>query len=281
MSWSVLNKSYPDILRSTNQQTNAALLWQPPGYEHITVSRETGATSKFTSQEGIAIRRFELHNRSGGVASCGIGFRLQNRFWKAGQFTSGGVYTDDTADAQSTTTNDVVLTSVTNGGFVVVAAIPFDWFSVNITTAEVDAGGATVPDHSVLYSNSAGTGWTALGVNAAFTDGFTLVNTVYTAAVHEFVWQKPADWGAIVAIDTLPVGWYAIQVNTAHAEAGDTVALAKAIEVGTMIVVEAVADNGLYANDWTTFHEERADGLVAYFSTANAGNRVYAEVTSQ
>lgn len=279
MSWNILNKSYPDVLRSTNQQTTAALLWQPPGITAQSVS-STGVTTSFISREGIAIRRFELHNRSGGVASVGIGFRLQNRFWVAGQWddSEAVAYLDDTTDAQDAGASDFALESlVNNDGFVIASPVPFAWVSINVGTAGVD--GAASTDRLVRYSNAAGTGWTALGANATYTDIFTSVNTVYAAGANEFVWQPPADWGQVVSLNSIPPGMYALNIRSTDAP-DTTAALATTIEVGTMLVVEAVADNGIYENELTTYSEAKADGLVAYFSTANAGNRVYCEVTS-
>ena len=276
-----INKSYPAVLRSTWQQSASGLLWQPPGVTMRSVSSITGAASEHTSREGILIRRFELHNRSGGAASAGIGFRLANQYWVAGKFTGAGVFTDDTADAQDAGANDFILgTDETDDGFVIAATVPFDWFSINVGTAEVDAGGATVPDHAVRYSDAAGTGWTALGAGGAYTDQFTLTNTVIGTGAREFVWQKPSDWGAVVSLGGIPAGMYAISVTTAQTEVGDTAALATAVEVGTLLSVEAVADNGLYSSEALCFWEPKAEGLIAYFSTANAGNRVYAEATT-
>lgn len=281
MGWNTLTKAQNVILRGTRQQTATGLLWQPPGLEVRTVSPISGAISTATFREGIALRRFELHNRSGSTASVGIGFRLNNRSWVAGQFTNAGVFTDDTTDAQDAGANDFVMgTDAANDGFVIAAPVPFSWFSVNVGTAEVDAGGAAVPDHAVRYSDSAGTGWTALGAGSAFTDDFTLTNTVLTTGAKEFVWMPPSDWGQVVSLGGIPPGWYAINVTTAQAEAGDTSALATAIEVGTLLCVEAVADNGIYEQELTTMYEPLADALVAYFSVAGAGNRVYAEVTT-
>lgn len=282
MSWNIINKSYPNVLRGTDQQsaTGVGLLWQPPGITAQSVS-STGVTTSFISREGIAIRRFELHNRSGGVASVGIGFRLQNRFWSAGQWDNSETiaYLEDTTDAQDLGANDFALeiAATANDGFVIASPIPFSWVSINIGTAGVD--GAVATDRTVRYSNSAGTGWTALGANATYTDQFTSTNTVWAAGENNFVWQPPADWGQVVSLNSVPVGMYAINVRSTTAP-DTTAALATTIEVGTLLVVEAVADNGIYENELTTFREERSDGLVAYFSTANAGNRVYAEVTS-
>lgn len=281
MGWNTLTKAQDVILRGTRQQTAVGLLWQPPGLEVRTVSPITGAISTATFREGMILRRFELHNRSGSTASVGIGYRLTNRSWVAGQFTAGGVYTDDTAAAQDAGANDFILgADAVNDGFVIASPVPFSWFSVNVGTAEVDAGGAAVPDHAVKYSDSAGTGWTAVDAASVFTNQFALTNAVIATGAREFVWMPPSDWGQVVSLGGIPPGWRAIYVTTAQSEAGDTAALATAIEVGTLLAVEAVADNGIYEQELTTMQEPLADALVAYFSVAGAGNRVYAEVTT-
>lgn len=279
MSWNVINKSYPYILRSTNQQGATGLLWEPPGYTARIVSPITGAVSEHTSREGIAIRRFELYNRSGGLADVGIGFRLANRYWVAGQFTDAGVFAYDTDNAQDVGANDFILgADATNDGFVIAARIPFNWFSINVGTAEVDAGAAV--DHAVRYSNTAGTGWTALGSGAAYLDQFTLTNTVIGTGAREFIWDPPADWGKVTSLGGIPEGFYAINITAAALGVGDTAALATSVEIGTMRVAEDIVNNGMYAYELANFVEPMADAIVAYFSTASAANRVYAEVTT-
>lgn len=282
MGMTTVHKSYPVVLRGTNQQsaTDAGLLWTPPGYSHRTTSVLTGAQSAFTMREGCAIRRYDLHNRSGGAASVGIGFRLANRYWRAGQFTAAGVFTDDTEDAQDLGANDFILgADAANDGFLILSEIPLSWVSINVGTAEVDAAGADL-DHAVSYSNAAGTGWTALGANATLTDQFTTTNAVWGAGALEFVCLPPADWGKVTGISSVPNGYYALRVMAASTAAGDTAALATAIEVGTLRAIEAVADNALSSADELEWQEHLADAVVAYFSTANAGNYVMVEVTS-
>jgi hypothetical protein len=243
------------------------------------VSPITGAVSEHTSREGIAIRRFELYNRSGGLADVGIGFRLANRYWVAGQFTDAGVFAYDTDNAQDVGANDFILgADATNDGFVIAARIPFNWFSINVGTAEVDAGAAV--DHAVRYSNTAGTGWTALGSGAAYLDQFTLTNTVIGTGAREFIWDPPADWGKVTSLGGIPEGFYAINITAAALGVGDTAALATSVEIGTMRVAEDIVNNGMYAYELANFVEPMADAIVAYFSTASAANRVYAEVTT-
>lgn len=273
----VINATYSPVLRTAGwHQTDDGLLWVPPG---IRLSNALG-TARQTFRDGIRIRRFELHNRSGGAASVGIGFRQANRHWIMGRLSSDGTtFTDLTSSAQSTGTTTLQVAGADQTGFVVGSVVPFDWVSVNITTAETDAGGATVPDHAVQYSNTAGDGWTNLGTNAATTDGFTTTNAVWAAAVTNFVWHKPADWGDWTST-VLPTGYYYLRFTSAEREASDVAAVATGIELGTLLHIEALADNGVWEMEHVDFWDVRADGVVAYFSTANAGNRVYGEVES-
>lgn len=280
----VINKTHPDVLRQAgHHQTDAGLLWVPPDFS----SRIHQDRPFVTQREGIAIKRFDLHNRSGGVSSVGIGFRLQNRHWRAGQWTDATTaYTDDTIAAQDTVAVDFPLEvlDVNNDGFVILSLVPFDWVSINVITAGVDDSNPDATDRAVRYSNAAGTGWTALGANAATTDGFTSTNTVWAAAVNNFVWHRPSDWGKVVALGTIPAGYYALNVRsttapTLNGNGGGTgvAGVATAIEIGTLVAIEALADNGIWEMEMVDFWEPKADGVVAYFSTANAGNRVYAE----
>lgn len=273
--------SYPVVLRGTNQGTNNGLVWTPPSRELVSVST-TGTITRYTDyQEGIALRRFWLHNRSGATINAGIGYRLANRYWRAGQFTAAGVYTDDTTDAQDAGANDFILgADEANDGFLILSEVPLGWVSINVGTAEVDAAGADL-DHAVSYSNAAGTGWTALGTNAALTDQFTTTNAVYGAGALEFVWFPPSDHGKVTNISSVPNGYYALRIMAASTGVGDTAGLATAIEVGTFAALaEGVDDNQFLSEEWTEDGDDRANAVVAYFSTANAGNYVRAEVTT-
>lgn len=278
--YNVVNVTHPDVLRkggavgTKHHQTDSGLLWTPPNYQ----ARFAADGAFRTSREGATVYAFEIQNRSGGAASCGLGFRLANRIWVAGRY-DGTTYTDFTSTAQTATgTSTLQVAGADQTGFVIGCLIPFDWVSVNITTAETDAGGGTVPDHAVQYSDAAGTGWTTLGTNAALTDGFTQTNAVWAAAVTNFVWAKPTDWGLSTGLTGLANGYYWIRFTSAQREAGDVAAVATGMEIGIGKFREAIADNGIYASDLDQLYSPYADGMIAYFSTANAGNMVSALV---
>lgn len=280
----VINATYAAILRTGGaagtawHQTDTGLLWVPPSMKVWSPPSDLGVSRSKNWREGVWVRRFELHNRSGGTASVGIGGRMENRHWIAGTLTSdGATFTDRTAGYQAQTATIFGADAAANDGVVILSRQKFNWVSANVTTAEVDAGGAV--DHTVEYST--GATWTTLPAGAAVTDDFTLTNTVYTAAVKNLVMFSPADWSLTAGNGGTPNGYYGIRLTSAQMGAGDTAALVTGIEIGTMLLVEGLVDNGIYATEEVDYWMPYCDGLVAYFSTANAGNRVYAEVLTR
>jgi hypothetical protein len=107
-----------------------------------------------------------------------------------------------------------------------------------------------------------------------------LIDTeVYADATERMVvFAPPNNWGktATGGLDGIPAGRYAMRfLNDTNTTAGE----ASVIEIGSMIAVEQLATLGVYANDQSTFSDPYADAVVAFFSVADAGNRVLAEVT--
>lgn len=276
--YNVVGVSYPDILRRGGavgtkfHQTDYGLLWTPPAMQ----IRFAPNAAYDNEREGATIHAWEVQNRSGGVASCGVGLRLANRAWKCGTY-DGTTYTDATSSAQSGTGTMTFGVDAAATGIAIGCFEPFDWLSVNLTTAEVDAGNAV--DHTVSYSNAAGTAFTTVDSASVLTDNLTVTNTPWTAAVKNFVWQKPVDWGKATALTGLQSGLYWLYITTAGNGVGDTAAIATGVEIGIGKFREAVADNNVYANDLEQLYSPYANGAVAYFSTANAGNLVSALVT--
>jgi hypothetical protein len=278
MGANIVNQGYPNILRlggaagTAHHQTDKGLLWVPPAYSH-----RFSPDAAFTSQrKGASVKSFTLHNRSGGACSVGIGFRLHNSVWIGGRY-DGTTYTDltSTLQAQSAATLQVGGAGADNTGFVILSRVKFDWVSVNLTTAETNAGGATVPDHGVTYSLAAGA-WGTMATTTAFVDDFTLTDTVYTAACKNLVWPKADLWMPTDTHTGLGKDYYAMYFTSAHREANDVAAIATGVEIGTMFATESLIDNGEFSMDGEWFHES-ADGVVAFFGTAAAANRVYAE----
>lgn len=270
MNLNVINASQSWILRSASQhQTSTGLLWQPP-------PMVIGGTT--VHRKGATIVRYDLQNRAAGTYGMGIGFRYRNAIWQFGRLSAdNATYTDLTSSAQSSsTTATLQVAGADQTGFAIGCTKPIGWFSVNITTAETNAGGATVVDHAVKYSKGAALSDATSGV--AILDDFTADNTVLDAAVHNFVWMPPADWTPSAALGGLPDGYYWLVVTSAHREADDVAAVATGVECGSLYCRESVADNGILAAEKVQYYEPDADAVVAFFQTANAGNAVYAEV---
>ena len=286
MSWNVINKVQTGILRTTNQQsaTDAGLLYTAPSYTiHSTGERGgTASVAEVTKMTGLAIRRFKVFNSAGGTLTVGIGYRLHNRYWKCG-VTDGTTFTDDTADAQDLGANDVIIGANDADGnsteFVIFSPIPFNWFSMNVGTAEVNAAGDV--DHLMQFSDAAGTGWTTIATTGSYLDNLTLTNTVIGAGAREFAWPGNPAWGRVVSLGGIPAGNYAMRIETAALDATDTAATVNAIEVGTMIFKEGILTNTSWdSGDMVQFKQHEADAVVAFFSTADPLNTVYAEVTT-
>lgn len=261
------------VLRGTNQQTDVGLLWTPPSIRMMNSS--AGSISTQIERNGLGFKEFILHNRSGSTISVGIGGRLDNRYWIAGQWVEATTtFTDDTTDAQDAGANDFPLETTTdNGGFIIASPFKFGWVSINVGTAGVDGAGTT--DRAVSFSNGAGT-WTTMTTNMPIVDNFTSTNTIYSAGENVFAWYPPPTWLPTVGGEAtgLSKGLYALRIRTTDAP-DTTAALASTIEVGMMpYLMEGITDNSYFTGAPTWCHLPHCDGVVALFSTANAGNMV-------
>lgn len=162
-------------------------------------------------KESIYIHRYEINNNSGSDATCGIGYKLLDADWVAGQWddSAGASYTDDTTDAQDAGSDDFALTTTTNNdGFVVQADRPFSLVGITVSTAEAGS-----PVYEYSYWN--GTAWTT------FTP---LVEPDFTGAGDTLiVFPEFLDWTALASGDTpvdtdgLTAGNYAIRVRATTA----------------------------------------------------------------
>jgi len=284
----VINATYAAVLRTGGaagtawHQRDNGLLYVPPSIITRSPPSAVGLTTRYAQREGLVIRSFEIHNRSGSTISVGIGGRIHNRHWIAGTLTSDNVtFTDRTAGYQSQTATIFGADAAVNDGVCILSRVKFDWVSANITTAEVDAGAAV--DHTVSYST--GATWTALGANAdtvpAGVGNFVTSNAVWTAVETNLAMFSPADWTVTAGLGGVPNGYYGVLFTSAQMGAGDTAALVTGVEIGKMLIVEGVVANGTWEQEQVDYWMPNVDGLVAYFSTANAGNRVYAEVLTR
>lgn len=265
-------KSQSYVLRGSYQQTDYGMLWVGPT---ATLRTQAGGTADSKSfREGVKVLRYDVQNRSGSTCAVGPAMRIANRFWKAGQWT-GGVYVDDTTDAQDLGAGDFLVVSLTNqDGFIVACEIPFDWVSLYISTAPTSADPLVA---AVSYSNYAGTGWAAAD-NVTTTSVF--LNDIRTGSLevgeHNFVWTPRSDWGKVTSLDSVPAGYYALAFGWPTAPTSTT-ALATAMEIGVGIFAEGVADNTIYAAEELEWYVPEADGVCAFYGVSHTANRAYVE----
>lgn len=278
---------YPYKLRGIDQSApgnNAGLLWSPPTSKLLNTGLPTTASVE-TRHGGIRLGMASLHNRSGGVAVVGIGGRIPGMFWKAGQWVDATTtYTDDTDDAQDVGTADFPLETTTNNdGYVILSRLPFNAISIDVGTASVDA----VSVARALRYNIGDT-WQTAPANLFLQDNAATnyAATTTTATESVIVWGPWVDWTQTLTDGGLgtniPKGYYAINVRATDAP-GTTAGVADALSIYRLyFLTEALADNGVYEASPVGEHKlpPECDALVAFFSVANAGNRVLCQVRS-
>lgn len=272
-----VNKSQAYALRGTNQQTDVGLLWIPPSLKVWGPPSSTGVTSFVDFREGIYARSWELLSRNASNA-CGIGGRLANKYWIAGKRIAAGTYTDATSGVQAATADILVLSTTTNNdGFMIGSLVPFNWVSVNVTTAET----GSAPVHNIYYSTGAGATWTAFAATQAITadTGAVLTNSANWAAGEIFTcFAVPSDWVVSKGLATgFPDGYYAINVRATTAS-GTTGAKSGGIEIGLMEAVSVIGAGGIWEVETGDYWMPRCDGLVAMFLVSTVPNRICAEV---
>lgn len=214
----------------------------------------------------FVLGEFNLHNRSGGSAYVGIGGRLPQSLWTAGQIVAAGSYTDDTTDAQDAGANDFALTTTTNNdGFAIFSLLPFSIVSINVGTAA--AGGS--PAWDLAYTLAGGT-W------GTITNAY--VSPLFTATGEQLIWfEPPTDWAPAEAGHGtgVPVGSYGIRCRATTAP-NATAGLATNIVLGRMLLsTESVDDNSVLNNigGVELALPPQCDAICAAISTANPQNR--------
>src|SRR5512139_785232 len=151
--------AYPDVLRAANTQgTDTGILWTPPGikvWPHPSLADVKAAP--YTCRDGILLQSYEIHNAAADGTDVGIGFRLGPSHWRIGRLSADyATYTDLTSSAQARSAITLQVAGADQTGFVMLFDRRVHWVSLTITTAETNAGGSTVADHAVQYSNAAG-----------------------------------------------------------------------------------------------------------------------------
>ena len=274
------------LLGPGNQQSDTGLIYTPPTITQMAVGG-TPQSRTTALLEGLGLGSVELHNRSAATISVGIGVRLPNRLWIAGQWDDDAAtpFTDDTTDAQDTGTGDFVLEATApgnnNDGFVIASREPFNWVSIDVGTA---SAGTDDIARAVRYTNAAGDGWTTLSNFYAQDGAATHLAATGTTAANEYliVYDVPSDWGQVATggLSGIPAGYYALNVR-ATAAPTTTAAVADALAIGRLYFIqEGVTDNSTVFRDYAGKDRRMrfGNGLVAFFGTANAGNHVSADV---
>ena len=250
---------------------------RPFSYESISKSWPTKFLTNQNDTQVLATRpqnsygtrfilgEFSVHNRSGSPAVVGIGGRLPQSLWTAGQIVAGA-YTDDTTDAQDTDANDFALTTLTNNdGFGVFALVPFSIVSIVVGTAA--AGGSPVWD---LAYTKAGGSW------GTITNAY--VSPLFTSTGEQLIWfEPPTDWAPAEAGHGtgVPVGQYGIRCRATTAP-NATAGLATNIVLGRMFLsTESVDDNSVLNNigGVEIALPPQCDAICAAISVADPQNR--------
>lgn len=282
-AFTTVDAFYPYRLRGPSlQQSNAGLLFTGPSMRLSGRALSGDPVSQTYFTPGLALKSFALQNRSGATGCIGIGVRIPNEYWIAGQWVDANgatAFTDDTTDAQSAGLSDFPLETVTNNdGFVVACRVPFNAISIDVGTASVG-----VPVRTVKYSNTAGTGWTTAS-NLFIQDGSGAVLPITgTTAANEgvIVWSPWVDWGltGTSGVGGVPQGYYAVLIQATTASS--TAALADSLAIFRLnLPTEAVLDNDVWSDSFTAplMLEPKGDALVALFETASPGNQVNVQV---
>lgn len=205
----------------------------------------------------LAVMNARAWNRSGGTIDVGILRKLHSGKFSLYTYTaSGDVYAQVTAAALAA--GQVVATTTNNDGFAVQATRPFGMLGVTVSNA------ATGGTYAAQYWN--GSGWASLTSLEVFTD-FGSTGDKY------LVFLPPIDWavGGDTGLDSL---MYSIRVRHTTAP-GDTGAI-DAMWLGEFLdFYKGVGNNNavqvIFDSD-RPFILDAQEGLMPYFSTANAAN---------
>lgn len=273
-AFNLIDRAYPYGIRGTQQQTDNGLLWKTPSFTGMGTGR----------LPGLSLGYFAMHNRAGASTySLGIGVRIPNIYWKYLTWVDATTTaTDVTSSAQGTTTAVDFNTLTTSDGHIIASVVPFNVVSYNISQSVTGS-----PVNALRYSNTAGTGWTALTNNYALPASAAATFPVTGEAAIGFA--PPTDWGKHVSgLGTgSPVGSYLVNLRSTTAPTQK--AQATGIELFRMyFITEAVADNGTLSQDWgakdvvMAWDENEGlygDALVAAFLDSTSGtNGVKADV---
>ena len=290
--YELIDVGYPWRLRGPgNQQNDVGLIYPPISYTQRGANAGGNPASTAVRVGGLVLGGFSLHNRAGGTqAGIGIGVRIPNTLWQAGQWTHASTtFTDDTTDAQSTAASDFpVETTTDNDGYVILSRVPFNALSIDVATTSAGAAPVRAARYSTIVSGTSA--WsTAMANMIAFTGSTGQFSITATTASLEglVVFNLPADFTASVGLDGvlgtgINAGWYALNIRSTTAPTG--AASADSLSVYRLnFLTEQLADNGVYEMFFGSSEARllmEGDALVGYFDTANDQNRLSAFVRS-
>lgn len=189
------------------------------------------------SEGGLYVNRLEAYHPGAATEEIAVLALLKDAVWRAGQWVNGTTtFTDDTADAQDSDTNDFALETTTAGdGFIVGAALPFSALSIDVTTAGV---GATA--HVIEYWD--GAAWTAIAATGMIVDIPGRAGVI-PAGESLVLFNPPVNWQKGGSGTGTPQGTYNIRIRATTGTI-TTASLARRVYVGEIIhaVVNAAAD---------------------------------------
>lgn len=234
-------------------------------------------------KEFLDIAEVQIGNSSGGDVAVGWGHTLPLTSWHVGQWDNDanagdGAFTDDTADAQEPTADDVAIgtnTEVNEGALVVSEKFPH-LIRLNLTTAEVGTASVTA------YQYWSTTGWKTLPTLEVI--DFTTTGDKYLVAL------KPIDADILVAgdapVDTAgaPAGGYAVKIYFTTA-AGTSAPIAGEVELVHLLdYIEKIPDGAASVQSnypQSTHLIPPGQHLVPYIGTANNNNWILVKYGKQ
>ena len=287
VEYDFVDVGYPYRLRGGgNTQSDDGLIYSPSLTRLNAVQGGGGPAATLMARTGgLALGGFSLHNRAAATIAVGIGVRIPNTLWFAGQWVDADTtYTDDTTDAQDAAGSDFPLETLVDGdGFVIMSRVPFNGISMDVSVTS----SSDTPVRDLRYSTivSGTSAWSA-ALSNAYSAVASTGHYVITGPTHanEGVWafNLPADFTASVGLDGvlgtgIRTGFYCVNVRatvspTAVAGVADSLSIYR-----MHFLTEGVADNGVYEAFFGSSEAPmlvEGDAVVAFFGTADPQNRV-------
>lgn len=236
---------------------------------------------------GLRLSMWELHNRSGGAITVGIGFRWKPEMCVIGDHDANGTPTfARQTDYKSRTARvwAADFAEANGDSLMFFSKRKWDWLSLNVTTASTGNLTTTVDYTTIVGDVNPTNAWTSVSADAALRDDLTITAANYATGEDVFCWNPPSDWAKTTQFAGLgsgiPDGYYGFRLIF-DSVAGTLDPGWTGMEMGSMIYSgEELVDNGLFENEIGDYVDLDGDGVVAFFETANAGNMVRFNVSN-